>query len=107
MTTEQNHNNDVVVEGGKSEHDKKYMFVWANTSKHTRHELSKYFYPKYKDNKLIDLFTADEHLNNIPLHEFDSYHYILSTYIFKHGLSLSECVCYMKGLLRYMLLVEE
>lgn len=85
------------------EHYDKYTAIWAKATKHTRHELSKQFYPKYKGKNTLELFKQDEHLNNIPLMEFDGYYGIMKDMIMRRSMSLAENTCYLKGLIFYLL----
>jgi len=52
---------------------------------------------------IIELFKRDNHLNNIPLYEFDSYFYVGKFYHGREWIpsSLAENVCMYKHLLIY------
>lgn len=63
--------------------------------------------PYSKDvEKLRELFLADEHLNNIPLRNFDAMVYSVRQYAGK-GLSIAESCCILKHILIYRVLGAE
>ena len=88
------------------EHYDKYVAVWAKASEHTRHELSKQFYPRYKGKSTHQLYIEDNNLNNIPLKEFNGYFWIMQHLIIKKPMSMSQNTCYLKGLIVFRLLED-
>ena len=61
-------------------------------------------YMGFTKEQLLKLYIEDNHLNNIPLIEFDSYYLVLPNYVRKIVTNLADNCCLYKHLLIYEVL---